>query len=501
MPAAAADYCSTLIVNGNAVAALPTDVAAVDGYEALNSRGKRRLASGRIQREDLVLNSTRRRELASNALDLHRNFALAAWTIRRHLDYTTLFDFHPATGDEGLDDDLRYLMARDSRPANCEIGGRHSWNRFRRLAEVLKILHGDVGIAWLRSGHVQGIESHLIKSPETYRRDADRWENGVKLGVGRRAAAYCVRERRADGTLRERVLPASQLHLLAAFEGRFDQVRGISSFAGALNDFRDIAESLDYMRERLKLDQIFSIAFFREPYDDQVDDLGNTTAVTETTDADTGEDLTPPPTYKLGQGVTGIDMDVGESVQTLQSNNPSSQTQQFLKLAIRIALASLDIPSNLLHPDETNYSGHRAAWIGYERACVSKREDQLALHDWMTRRRIARWMLPPALGGTGEIVLPRSLSPRRSWFRWTPRGTPWWKPSEELTTDLMAAAAGLKTFQTICDEHGLGLYSENVRELRREFDRAKRDGATLAFNPSKLPMAISFDTEFPGAAA
>ncbi len=466
----------------------------VDGYDAVQTTKNRRTVSGNIRPEDKVLDRTGRQRLSSNAMDLHRNAILFAWAIRRHLDYTTIFDFQPLTGDDGLNRDLRDLMERDNRPENCDVGGRHSWQRMRRLAEVRKLLDGDCGILQLRGGKVQGLESHQIRNPQLLARaDMARWEQGVKLAAGRRAVSYCLGDRDQYGQATERVISATQLMLLGAFEGRFDQIRGISPIAGALNEFRDVYETKELMAAKVKLDQIFGVAFLRDQGAGSLADEFGTDGDTES-ETDTDQEPTAPPSYDLGQGIKGFDLDKDEKIELIQSSNPSTQTQSFLELSIAIAIKALDLPFNFFSESSTNFFGSKAAWIQYDRSCISKREDQLELHRRYTIWRMFRWMMPADFGGTGEIVLPRSMDMVDVKWKWVPRGMPWWNPNEELTVDLMAAAAGLKTLQQICDERGLGIWTDNLKGLSAEFETAKSLGFTLAFQPQKLPLSLSFGT-------
>ncbi len=465
----------------------------VDSYDAATHTRARRSASGIIRPEDQVLDRYARERLQSNSADLHRNAILFAWAVRRHLDYTTLFDFQPDTGNKQVDAQLRELMTRDSRAENCDIGGRHSWNRFRRLAEVRKLLDGDVGLMQLRSGHLQGVESAAIKNPTMSRIDVRRWELGVKLGTGRRAVAYCVQSRDQNGDKVERVVPASQLMMLAAFEGRFDQIRGISAVAGALNEFRDVYEIRDLMRAKLKLEQILGVAFIRaKDSDDSLAEHFGTDGDTEDEEEDDEPGSRIPPAYDIGQGVKGFELDTGDDIKVVNGNTPSNEGQAFLSASIAIAIKCLDLPMNFFDEAHTNFFGSRAAWIQYERSCNHKREDQLELHRRYTVWRFSRWILPTAYGGTGELVLPNSMTLSDLKFRWIPRGVPWWNPKDELTVDLMAAAAGLKDMQTICDERGLGIWRDNIEKLAVQFDEAKQAGFTLAFQPQKLPMALTF---------
>lgn len=468
--------------------------AGADGYDAALTSKNRRSASGQIRSEDKVLDRSARTRLSSNAMDLHRNAILFAWAIRRHLDYTTLFDFQPLTGDDGLNRAMRELMERDNRPENCDVGGRHSWNRMRRLAEVRKLLDGDCGLLTLRNRTVQGVESHMVRNPTKTGFDLSRWEQGVRLAAGRRATGYCLNDRDQYGMPSERIVPASQFIMLGAFEGRFDQIRGISPVAGALNEFRDVYETKELMAAKVKLDQIFGVAFMRDQgagsLAEEFGTDGNTGSEDETDPND--DEPTAPPSYDLGQGIKGFDLDKDEKIELISSSNPSTQSQQFLELSIAIAIKALDLPFNFFDESRTNFFGSKAAWIQYDRSCHSKREDQLEMHRRYTLWRMTQWMLPTDFGGTGELVIPAKMSLSDVKWKWVPRGMPWWNPQEELTVDLMAAAAGLKTLQQICDERGLGIWTENLKGLSAEFEAAKSLGFALAFQPAKLPLSLSF---------
>ena len=468
-----------------------------DTYDAVTPSKHRRSAGAQIRSEDKVLDRTARIKLSANAIDLHRNAVLFAWAVRRHLDYTTLFDFQPNTKDKGLNREWMELMTRDCMPENCDIGGRHSWNRLRRLAEVRKTLDGDCGLLTLRSGHLQGIESHMVRNPQMVARaDAQRWEQGIKKGAGRRALAYCLEDRDQYNVKTERIVPAGQMFLLGSFEGRFDQIRGISPVAAALADFRDVYEIKALMQAKVKLEQIFGVAFIRDKASESLADEFGYDGDPENEDetaAATAEEAGPPPSYDLGQDIKGFDLNVGEDVKLIQSGNPSANQQEFLMLSIAIAIKALDLPFNFFDESRTNFFGSKAAWLQYDRACVYKREDQLELHRRYTIWRNRRWMLPTSFGGTGELVLPRGMSESDLRWKWVHRGMPWWNPQEELTVDLMAAAAGLKTLQQICDERGLGIWTDNLERLQAEFAAAKELGFTLAFQPAKLPLSLAFE--------
>ena len=470
--------------------------AGVSGYDAINPKGRRKSVSNQIRSEDQVLNANRRNQMTAQAMDLHRNAGLAAWAIRQHLNYVTLFDLYFSTPDKNLNEDLATLIERDNKRENCDVGGRHSWSRFRRLAEVRKMLDGDVGVARLRSGYIQGVEGNTIKNPgKMYPNSV--WEQGVLLGAGKRAQAYNVQET-ANGKQTDRMISAQNMFLLAAFEGRFNQVRGISSFSAGMNEFRDFYETVDYARAKVKVEQLIALAITRDK--EAVE--GGSTLGKRVDGVDDGEEEpvstpTQPPQVSFGDGPTMLNLDPGESAAFLAAGNPSQQTQEFLRLCIHLALLSCDIPMNFFDPKYVNMSGGRTTWNQYERSCIHKRDDQLDMHNWYTNWRIARYILPTSMGGTGEIILPRSLSAADLRYEWVPRGVPWWKPAEELDAELKSVAAGIDTPQKICRRRGTGDFYKNLEEIKRAQDAAAELGIELKFGGTPAPFTIvtSSDSE------
>jgi len=445
----------------------PTTSAAADTFQALNPKNRRRSAGSRVRSEDFLLNDRRRQRLAANSLDVWRNMGLFAWAIRRTLDYCCLWDFQPRTGDDGLNAALKTLMARDCEPEQIDVYGRMDWDDMRRTAEAQKLLAGDCFFVKLQNGTLQQIEGSYCINP-MQPKDTDTWVNGAKLKNGR-VVAWNFAEEGGDGKVAHKDIRAGSVWQHCQFEGRPNQIRPQSPVIAALNEFRDVDETFDHMRAKVKLDQMFGLAFSRKEDADAVgDDVDG--------DDSSGQTEGAARVVDFGDGPAVFDLDEGEAVTPIQSQNPASNTQDFLKLCVQIALKSLDLPFNFFDEAYTNFFGSRAAWLLFERACYARRKTQERLHNRMSTWRLWRWVLPPEMGGTGELVLPSGMLVQDVRFRWVPRGIAWWRPQEELDTALRSVAAGLKSMQDVCDEHGLGDYRENVREIMAERDELARIG-------------------------
>jgi len=74
---------------------------------ATADKGRRQAPTSRLMAEDKHLNVSGRKKLIGTTRDLYRNFAPAAWAIRKHLDYTSTFSFQARTGDDAGGDRAR----------------------------------------------------------------------------------------------------------------------------------------------------------------------------------------------------------------------------------------------------------------------------------------------------------------------------------------------------------------------------------------------------------
>lgn len=455
-------------------------------YDAADSTKNRRKDIGvNTRSEDLILDAGKRAKMQSNASDIHRNFAIAAWMIRRHLDYVASFQFHARTPDKAFNDQLEAKVADWSRPYNFDAAGRHSLQRFLRVAEAQAVIKGDIGVMKLSSGLVQGIESDRIRNQSGQTIEADgTWVHGVKVNTAGRAIAFSVCKRQPyGGWAFERTVSASNLILHGYFD-RFDQVRGISPLAPSLNSMRDVYENFTYALAKAKVEQLFAMVTYRKA----TDSPGDVT--------NSGPEGTERRGYEVdfGAGPVYLDLEPGDDAKFLNSQSPSSQFQAFTDSMIMVALKSLDIPYSFYDEGHTNFFGSRGAWMHYERSCDPKRQALLELLRRLTVWRIGLWILD------GEIELPRGMPALtvKDW-EWVPTGMPWWDPAKEIRGNLMAIAAGLDTPQRICKESGTGDWFDNVDEIGKALAHAKKVleplGASISFNPGPAPLEIAVNNE------
>ncbi len=452
-------------------------VATQFGYDATEPKQKRRAPSGIISSEDLMLQQTGRNQVTSDVHDLYRNFSVAAWAIRRHLDYVATFSFKASTKDEGFNSALEEMMGIWQRPYNCDVAGVHPFYRQLRLLEACSVYAGDTGFYKLDWGALQGIEGDCIRNPPEATagwygaENKRRWVHGIEVnGYGKRLN-YALWSRNGNGYEFDQTV-GSRDFIHHGFYHRFNQVRGVSPMTSAINSLKDVYEGSDYALAKIKVSQLFALAIYsdtedasgelyrQEPTPTDLDGDGEV----EEGDEEEAERYS----VDLHNGPIKLELAGKDRAEFLESRTPSTETVNFLKMCLSIALKSLDIPFNFWDEAYTNFFGSRAAWLVYNRSALTRRLDLQEVLRQITVWLLTVWQKNAALKrGNLRLALPRGWTMEDVKFEWVPLGMPWWKPSEELDAELKAVAAGLKDPYQVCKEHGFGDWEDNVRAIAK----------------------------------
>src|SRR5690606_3852465 len=89
------------------------------------------------------------------------------------------------------------------------------------------------------------------------------WINGVEIDLATGAALnYAVGNRTAGGVGPGRAVRAYNM-IGVGYYDRFDQVRGVGPWAAAIDGLKDVDESFDYARAKVKLAQLMGLKFKR----------------------------------------------------------------------------------------------------------------------------------------------------------------------------------------------------------------------------------------------
>lgn len=439
-------------------------------YDAVTTKTRRRAPSQTIRHEDRVLRQADRRKLSATAEDARRNFAIAAWAIRKHLDYVSSFSFQCKTGTD-FDDELERFMRLWTRKEACDVRHRHPLRRLIRLAEGRAVVDGDFFFLKLSGltarGQLQGIESDRIQDPGD-RRDSDDWYNGAQVDGSGRVRNWAIHHRNKQGGQYEldRIVPNRSVFVHGYYD-RIDQIRGISPLSSALNSYADLYEGFDYALAKIKVAQLFGLAIYREAAEGFPESV-------PTTDAD--QDGTNDGGYEIdfGQGPVLLDLDPGDRAEFLEAQTPSTQTVEFLQFITQVALKSLDIPYSFFDESFTNFYGSRGGLMQYLKSCKPKIENLIELLDDITR-----WRVGMAIAD-GDLQLPRGMEFDDLNWEWVPDGVPWWDPAKEVKGHLMAIAAGLDNPQRVCRETGTD-YFDNIDQIAEAQEYAKKHGVEVHY--------------------
>ena len=449
------------------------------GYDAVASTGKRKAASAVLKYEDEQLKHRDRKKIIGTGRDLVRNYSAVSWVIRKHLDYCTQFDFQVRTDSDELNQQIEDLVKVQSRSHNCDQAQRHPFPRLMRMLEGRRVIDGDVFLVKRSSGRLQAVESELIADPDDIKRD-QRWFNGCNVDADGRALGWGLHKRGEHG-LNEflKRVPSRNMIQHACFDSsfRFDQVRGVSPLACAFNSFRDLYEGIDFALAKMKVEQLFAMVIT----DSATDGIGETIK--------SGNDYT----VDFGKGPVKLELEPGEDAKFLKTDNPGSDTQDFLHLVLGMALKALDIPFSFYKEDFTNFFGSKSAFMQYERSCRAKRADVIEV-----LRQITIWWMRIWIS-RGLLTLPAGMTINDVTFEWIPIGMPWWDPAKEIKGDVMAIAAGLDSPQRVCRRTGTD-FEENIKQIAKAKAIAESMGVEVSFVPEEaeqlnVPDDNSGDTD------
>jgi len=455
-----------------------------NGYNALKSGNRKPLRNTTGVSEFSLPESSRKKAIA-NTRDLRRNFSVAAWGIRKHLDYVSEFNFKCNSEDEQLRNHVNGLVKKWSQRGNFDQSGRFTLKKAVRLLESSRFVDGDIFGYKLNNGRMQFIEADRVKNlskPSEKMPKHKTWLQGLlinnkkqsieKIRVGQRVGQQI--KFLADVDYRN-IIPLSYVE-------RFDQWRGISPLLSGMQIFQDQAEASEYALAKLKISQLLGVAFHREG-NDPIGSLTN--GGQSLSDIVDPEDITEDGyAVDLGQGTFQIDLDPGDKVDLLESQNPSTQAQDYMSAMIDMALKTLDFPVSFYDGSKTNFAGQRGDNISYEKSTESKKED---LREWLNHW--FNWKIKlEILNGDTYLAQNRELITHE----WVSSGFQWWDTSKQAIGASYMMAMNLTSPQRECKKMGLDL-----EEMIKENAEARRLAKEIENGFFMLPKVEKDDGDSP----
>jgi len=435
-------------------------------YDAVTGGLKRPTPTGINRSEDAELPQMARARLISAGRDLHRNFALVGWAVRKHLDYVSTFTFQGKIPDAKKNAQLEAFVKKWSAKENFDVAKRHDLRRFIRLAEEASLIDGDVFLNKLADrtnprihGKVQALEGDRIRaqygelaglvtaSAQSISPLRDVVQ-GVEIDQYGAPTRFAVWKRRRDaggnghsGFEFEAFLNGDFVYQHGYFH-RFDQVRGISPFAPVYNTAADLYKGIDYALAKMKVSQLLGLVLTRSGDAD----VGETSPIT----ADDGSD-TPRYKVKLGDDPFKLELNPGDDAKFLEPHTPSHEFQQFVQTMIAMVLKALDIPYSFYAENFSNYSGSRQALLQYEQSAENRRSDNRDLLNDLTL-----WRLKLAIEDGDPDLAGITLQDLR--WEWVASALPWIDPVKEVTANIAAVGNGFASTPGVCKTQGLDAF-------------------------------------------
>ncbi|MBT3400304.1 MAG: phage portal protein, partial [Rhodospirillaceae bacterium] len=291
-----------------------------------------------------------------------------------------------------------------------------------------------------------------------------------------------------------------------AYLNRFDQYRGISPLAPALNTFQDVAENSELALVKAKIASMFGMIFLRKGAEAMqywnTEGLRAPSATSETTvpedpsaeTTETDSDEEPKyPSCLTGQAFQ-LELDTDEDAKFLNADTPGTGFREFMLVTIQLALKCLDLPYVFFDEAHTNYYGSKAAVNQYEKSARHKRKGN---QDFL--RRWAYWRLK-LMVRDGVLDLSQfgdgTLTVADLKFDWVPDGIPWIDMMKEVKGHMMAVEADFTSVQRVCRERGIDPKDVIREKVEHELavGRARKDaGLTDTDQPAEPAEAAPAD--------
>jgi capsid protein len=485
-------------------------------YDAVKTTHRRKAPSRQVMAEHVALPKKDRQKLLATTQNQQRNAALAAWMVRRHLDYVSKFRMQVSTESDSLNTLVKRLFDWHAQPRNFDIAERFGREEMFRMFELEKVVNGDAAMIKLASGHLQSIESDMIAQPSVGRWNPTKKQHerldqkllekvdkdtGVVMDTKRpgRIAQYCICNRQPDG---KKVafdhLEDAENIIFDAYYTRFSsQVRGVSPLATAINSIQDIYEGIDYNLAKAKVHALFGIAIMREysggySAAEEAAAMGAAAGLLAGAEAETeAESEEEEASEKIKASLQKItpsellmvDMDTRGRIDTIESKTPSTEFKNFMEFVIAIALLSLDIPFSAFNSRASSFSAIIADNNLYEVSCRPKREKNLwkrrEYSDWLIERE---WNNPASDWGLKEAATRAGVTRLRELqeaVEWIPSGFPWLQKIQEVEGDVKAISIGLDNPIDAARRRGGDAFA-NIDKTAKVYEYAKEKGVPLA---------------------
>ena len=337
--------------------------------------------------------------MLERARHYHRNDAVVGQGVRRLVANVVQegFTLDVSTGDKGLDSELKNRWTTWSEnPDLCHSEGEYTWSQIEQLGLVSTIVDGDIFALPLRTGELQLVEAHRVRTPRSTKRNV---VHGVLMDNRARRQEYWITKEDLDPS--RAVAKVSDIKAYPARDAhgerlvnhlympqRASQRRGVTAIA-PISDAVGMHDDIQFAT-LVKAQMAALIAILHERGPDWVPS-GDQQKGPRTTDDQGGYTRT---IEGLNAGLE-IFSDRDEKLSAFSAQIPSPEFFPHATMILTFIAVNLDLPVAvlMLDPSNTNFSGWRGA---IDQARMRFKQIQKwysnALHSRTYQWKVRQWM-------------------------------------------------------------------------------------------------------------
>ena len=318
-------------------------------YDGAEMGHKRASATQNMSPNDFSVQRDRL-QLMREAEDLERNFAPAKMLNRKYALYVSPISYHAATGDHKLDADIEDYLNLEVFP-NCDHTERYDFWRLFDFGIMGVNRGGDYGFAFTRPGIEPGMsEEEAVKLPLKIQAiEPDRiggvYQNvvsndyvaGLMIGDHGQIEAYRVFHRSMTTNCYDNPVEIPAKDFVFMLDTlRSDSYRGVSRLATAVQNLRDLYESIDFVKGKMKIASALTV------FTNSNGSMGGPGAM----------DAYQTNIFEGDQGGMQQDINFGQinhlaggtEIKFPSSNTPSSEEQWVMVQLLKFVAMSYDLP-------------------------------------------------------------------------------------------------------------------------------------------------------------
>ena len=444
------------------------------GYDAA-SHG--RLNAGwRVFNESAELTDRYSRDvIRARARDLERNSDIAQSVIhafRRNV-IGKGYKLQPKTESELLNDQLEKLWKQWCRKENCDITASQSFNQIMRMAVTRKQVDGGILFIkrYTRGGLVpfklQMIEvDELDTTASIPRHKGNTVVGGIEYDPARRAVGYFIQQYDVEGWKLTTPVYIEAKHVIPYWtKSRPSQLREVSDLSPTITRVRDTNEFITAVSVKERIAACLAV-FIKRATPTGGFGRGGVVAGGDRVTYE-GKSLTP--------GMIK-EMNVGDSIETVEPKSAGSDASQFLKMQWRLIGAGQGMSYEATSRDmsESNYSSARQGANEDEATFAAEIELLTEIMSEIYETFVISCYL------TGLINPPGFWDKKADYLahKWVQAPKKWIDPAKETTATKTALATGQKTFQDVAAEQGKD-WKEVVNEMAEVLKYGRKAGIEM----------------------